>query len=261
MKIIDFIKRLGVNGMQNAVLLLSGDAELDEESKLFVQSILNEATQYLESIGIDSSLASSTVSSTIYREYAVHEAKKKRPKKTAIKKTPIELLDEREVILKSTKMCDTPTNDCTPQEFLDRIDRYYHELVGDPIPEDERTYVRNAIGVYRIIRANMIEFNLPLDRIDKGSLKSWMDAIKDLYSNGYTKDHFMNVRRKLKTDKFWMGKIQGKESFVKNFASIYTSIERVDRDTVSPSLRVFDAPPTSKGMSQDEVNQYLYGDD
>lgn len=260
MKITDFIKKLGVNGMQNAVLLLSGDSELDEESRLFVQSVLNEATQYLESIGMDANLASSTISSTIYREYAVHEAKKKKPKKTVTKKTPIELLDEREVILKSTKMCDTPTNDCTPQEFLDRIDKYYHGLVGDPIPEDESTYVRNAIGVYRIIRANMVEFNLPLDRIDKGSLKSWMDAIKELYSNGYTKDHFLNVRRKLKTDKFWRGKIQGKESFVKNFASIYTSIEKVDRDAISPALRISDAPPVSKKMTQEEVNKYLYGD-
>jgi hypothetical protein len=256
MNLSNYLKRLGVNGLQNSVLILAGE-EIDAESFDYCKEILREMTDLCVSFGMGEDMALQVVSGTIYQEYAIHSAKKSTRKITTKK------VKQEEVTIETVEK-NLPIRHFQPVKTEQEVNVAYEayllhlEKAGLQPTETSRSEFINAVRYYHRIKENLMKLRITTKPLDQSNLLNWTSCVRDLFKLGYTKEDMVVVLRVIMTDTFWAGTIQGASSLSKNFASMLSKGKQQDNSKPWEKATA-PAPIVEKSLTQEDVKNYFEG--
>ena len=256
MNLSTYLKRLGINGLQNSVLILSGE-EIDKESFDYCKGILREMTELCVSFGIGEDMALQVVSGAIYQEYAIHSAKKSTRKITAKK------VKQEEVTIESVEK-NIPIRHFQPLRTETEVNLAYEayllhlEKAGLQPTEASKSEFVNAVRYYHRIKENLMKLGITTKPLDQSNLLNWTSCVRDLFKLGYTKEDMVVVLTVIRTDHFWAGTIQGATSLAKNFASMLSKGKQQDNSKPWEKATAL-APVVEKSLTQEDVKNYFEG--
>lgn len=256
MNLSTYLKRLGINGLQNCVLILAGE-EIDSESFDHCKGILREMTDLCVSFGMGEDMALQVVSGTIYQEYAIHSAKKS-TRKVTVKKAKEQGLTieevERNLFIRDFQPVTTQEEvQQAYQKYLEQIERF-----GLQPTEKSKSEFANAVRYYHRIKGNLMKLGITTKPLDQSTLLNWTSCVRDLFKLGYTSEDMVVVLNVIMTDPFWAGTIQGASSLSKNFASMLSKGKQQNNSKPWEKATA-PAPIVEKSLTQEDVKNYFEG--